>query len=233
MTLAQFRTAIAAKLGLDNTAASAEQVLIDSWVNAGVLDLLLRTHCTVESATMATTVNVWDYQLDTDILAIRDIWREETNGEVDPVIRVTEEEILDLHRSTSASSAAFTRYAVAGSNMLLVWPTPSTAYTLHILYVPRPTALAAVGDDPSSATLGRIPREFHKGIEYYALWQGAEYDENQTAQGGERFRVIYETFLLQTIRPALRQKGGRNAPRARTKSWRTRRLVSDPDRYPG
>lgn len=233
-TLADLRTRVTSKLGLDNTASGAEQLLVDSWLNEGVVEILLRTHCTVETGEMTTTANVWSYQLSTSILAIRDVWREESTGAINPVIRVSEQEILDLHRATSSSDASYLRYATTGANLLLLYPTPSATYTIDLLYVPRPTAMSSGTHDPSTLTYGRIPTEFHKAIEYYALWQGAEYDENQGSQGGERYRTLYENYLAAIIRPAMRRKGGVELPQVRRKSWRSRRnsrLLRENDRY--
>jgi hypothetical protein len=225
-TLATLRSSVSAKLGLDNTAGSAEQVLTDSWCNEAVVEILLRTHCTVETGNMTTTANVWDYQLDTDILAMRDIWREDAQGAIDPVLRLSEQEILDLHRSATSSNASYTRYAVSGANLLLIWPKPSAVYTLNLLYVPRPTVMSSASHDPSSLTFGRIPTEFHKAIEYYALWQGGEYDESKSSQGGERYRALFENYLASVIRPAMRRKGGIDMPQVRRGSWRSKRILA-------
>lgn len=233
-TLADFRLRVAAKLGLDNTASSTEQQLIDGWVNEAILEILLRTHCTVETGEMAVTAGTWQYQLDTDILAIRDLWREDAAADVSPVVRVSEQEILDLHRFSPGGDAADVRYATTGSNLLLVWPTPSSAYEFKLLYVPRPTPLSDAAHDPSTSSFGRIPSEFHKAIEYYALWQGAEYDENQPAQGGERNRALFENYLAAIIRPAMKRKGGVELGQVRRKSWRSRSrstLQRENDRY--
>ena len=232
-TLATLRSSVTGKLGLDNSSGSAEQVLVDQWINEGIVELLLRTHCTVEAGSMATTASTWQYQLDTGILAIRDLWKEDTAGAIEPTVRLSEQEILDLHRSATSSTSANLRYATTGSNLLLIWPTPTAAYTIKLLYVPRPTSMTATTHDPSSATYGRIPSEFHKAIEYYALWQGAEYDENQGSQGGERFRAMFENYLATIIRPAMKRKGGAELPQVRRKSWRGRRtsLAREPDRY--
>jgi hypothetical protein len=42
------------KLGFDNSASSSEQLLVDEWLNQGIVEILLRTHCTVEKATLNT-----------------------------------------------------------------------------------------------------------------------------------------------------------------------------------
>ena len=139
-----------------------------------------------------------------------------------------------MHRHSPSGDAADVRYAVAGSNLLLVWPTPSSAYTFELLYVPRPTSMSDGTHDPASLTYGRIPTEFHKAIEYYALWQGAEYDENQGAQGGERYRALFEDYLATRVRPAMKRKGGAELGQVRRKSWRSRsrsRLMRENDRY--
>jgi hypothetical protein len=232
VTLGTLRTSVAAKLGLDNTASSAEQVLIDQWCNEGIVEILLRTQCAVETGDMDTTIDEWKYQLDTDILAMRNIWREDAQGAIEPVLRLSEQEILDLHRSSASSDAAYTRYATTGMNMLIVWPTPSVVYTLKVLYVPRPAAMSSASHDPSSLTYGRIPTEFHKAIEYYALWQGGEFDENRGSQGGERYRTLFENYLVGIIRPAMRRKGGLDMPQVRRGSWRSkRRLARENDRW--
>src|SRR3990167_5973090 len=96
-TLTTLRNSVSKKLGLDNTASSAEQALVDQWCNEGIVEILLRTHCTVETATMDTIADTWEYQLPTSILAMRNIWREDAAGAIDPVIRVTEQEILNYH----------------------------------------------------------------------------------------------------------------------------------------
>jgi hypothetical protein len=230
MTLETLRRAVASKLGLDNSAGN-ERDLIDEWLNQGVLEILLRTHCTVEAGSMNTIADTWQYQLDTDILAIRDIWREDSSAAVEPMVRVSEAEILNYHRGTGAADASRTRYAVTGSNLLLLWPTPSSVFALKLLYVPRPTAMSAVGHDPSTLTYGRIPTEFHKAIEYYALWQGAEYDDSRPSEYGRQHEQNFEK-ALHRIRASMQRKGGVDMPRARTRSWRGRRsLVRENDRY--
>jgi hypothetical protein len=225
-TLATLRSSVAAKLGLDNTASSAEQVLIDQWVTEGINEILLRTQCTVVAGTIAASADVWQQDLAADVLAIRDIWREDAAGAIDPVLRVSEQEILDKHRSSTSSDAAYTRYAISGGNLLLLWPTPSAAYTLKTLYVAEATAMTAGSHSPATATYGGIPTEFHKAIEYYALWQGAEFDENRGSQGGERYRTLFENYLVGIIRPAMRRKGGLDMPQVRRGSWRSKRLLA-------
>src|SRR3990172_8813998 len=121
---------------------------------------------------MDTTAGTWDYQLDTGILHVKDLWREDAAGAVFPAVHDSYLEILNLHYATTAAADSnVIHYAVLGSNMLTLWPTPSAVYTIKLFYVPRPTAMSDGTHDPSNITYGRIPTEFHKAIEYYALWQ--------------------------------------------------------------
>lgn len=222
-TLADFRTGVTSKLGLDNTASSAEQALVDSWCNEAVVQILLRTHCTVEKGSVSTIASTWRYQLDTDILALTELYRE---GRSERVKRASSHQIVDYQRASPATNDTLDlHYAVEGANLLLLWPTPASVFTLDFFYVPRPTAMSSASHDPSSLTFGRIPTEFHKAIEYYALWQGAEYDESRTAQGGERFRALYEDELTK-IRRAINLKGGSKLHPARL-AGRRRYLISD------
>src|SRR3990172_13364752 len=100
-TLADLRNVVARKIGLDNTASSTDQALIDEWVNQGVIEVLLRTHCTIEQATMDTTASTWLYQLPTSVLHMKDLWREDAAGAVFPAGHHNHLEILNLHHPTT------------------------------------------------------------------------------------------------------------------------------------
>lgn len=56
-TLAQYRSAISSKLGLENTTA-ADQGFIDLWVNEGVTDVMIRTDCRVRAAALTDRKSV-------------------------------------------------------------------------------------------------------------------------------------------------------------------------------
>lgn len=231
-TLAALRNSVTTKLGLLNDTGT-ERDLVDQWCNEAILEILSRTHCTVHVGSMATVADVWQYHLDANILALRDVFRTDAAGAVEPVIRVTEQEILELRRGSASSNAAYTRYATIGANLIILWPTPSAAYTLNLHYVPRPGSMTVASDDPSDANFGRVPKEFHKAIEYYALWQGGEYDESRSSQGGERYRALFENYIDKVIRPSIRKKGGADQPQVRRGSWRSQRLrARENDRYP-
>jgi len=227
-TLSTLRNVVAKKIGLDNT-ASGDQPLIDEWINQGIREILLRTHCTVEQGSLTTTASTWQYELDTDFLAIEEMYREESDGAVQLARRETAVEIIDRHRGSNTSAdSTLTYYATAGSNLLLVWPTPASAYTLKLLYVPRPTELSSSNHDPSDATYGRIPAEFHKLIELWTLAEAADYDDDAGSQHGDRYRFQFEEGIKR-MRAAIRGKGGKRLAPARLNPRRRNTTIpSDP-----
>lgn len=220
--LTALRLSVAKELGLDNTVAG-DQPLIDEKLNQGVLEILLRTHCNVDATTISLSANTWQYQLATSILAIIDVARDD-----EPAERVDYAQIRNLRRAggDTASDSIRTRYATLGSNLLLVWPTPSASQTLDIFYVPRPTALAAGADDPSAAANGRIPTEFHKLIELWAEAEMASYDDDGGSQHGDRYRFQFNEGIKE-MRRRIQQKGGLRLSRARVNPQRRGRRPSD------
>lgn len=206
-TLAQFRTRISQKIGLDNSAASTEQVLVDSWVNEGILDLLMETQVYVTEASATLTAGAGDYLLDSNILEIKDVFC--TSQAVNYILdHVSPDEIIQRRSATNIPTGPARLYAVNGANNLMIYPSPQTGDSLTFWYVPRPTALANPGDDPSSAALGGIPTEWHKAIELYALWQAGDYADDDTSQQGERYRTAYEAWLKR-VKKERSYKGGR------------------------
>lgn len=222
-TLTTLRNVVASKIGLDN-AAGNEQTLMDEWINQGIVDILLKTRCYVDSADMATQVGVGDYDLDTDILTILEMFLV-SGGSTYSLERVTPNELIDMKRRTAAASGPSLYYAVMGSNMLSIYPTPSSVDTITVYYVPRPSALSAGGDDPSTAAKGGIPLEYHSGIEYYALWQAGDYADDGSSENGLTYQMQYEK-VLQDIRKNQARKGGSRLAPARVGMRRRRRMVA-------
>jgi hypothetical protein len=214
---AQLKAKVTRKLGLDSTTGSDEQNMVGEHLNEAVLDVLLETHLRVSVGTATLAANESDYELDADILAIDTVLA----GTV-PMVRMSPDQILDLRRGSATSSSGVMRYAVSGSNLLMVWPTPSSASTLTIYFVPKPTAMSADTHDPSESTYGGIPVEHHKGLELYALWQGADYDNNPKA---DAYYGQYTAWQAK-IRKARVHKGGTKLPRGRLA--RRRSLSADP-----
>lgn len=206
-TLAQFRTRVSAKLGLDNTSGSNEQSLIDSWVNEGIVDILMETQVYVVEATSNLTAGQSDYTLDTNTLIIKDLFV--TSNSVQYTLeKVSPDYIIQLRAATSIPTGPARFYAINGANNLMIYPTPQAGDVLTFWYVPRPTALQNIGDDPSSTSLGGIPTEWHKAIELWALWQGGDYVDDDSSQQGERYRNEYELWLKR-VKKERSYKGGR------------------------
>lgn len=224
-TLAQFRTAIANKLGLEN-ATTGDQPSIDLWVNEGVLDVIMRTRSPVHGASAALTSGAGDYDLDTAIIELLDPYIITSDGAINQmVVRVAPREIIEMRRSATANVSPAQYYALAGANKLMVYPTPSAADTFAYYYVPRPSTLSLSSDAPSD-----IPAEWHKLVEWYALSEGGDYDDDQSSAQGERYRQLYNDGLKRFIRQ-IAMKAGRRLPRAQIRPNRV--VIShDRSRYP-
>lgn len=185
---------------------AGDQGLIDGWVNEGVTDFLLRTRLKVSPATMTLTSGEDDYTLPTGILQIIDLYTT-SGGNSYRLERVTPFEILELRRASGSTDSPARRYAVAGSNLLMVYPTPDAADTVTLYYVPRPATLSSGSDTPSE-----IPSEFHKAIELFALAEAADYDDDQTSAQGQRYRDEYEKWVQRARRAVTLKGGSRLAP---------------------
>lgn len=222
-TLATLQGNVAGAIGLDfdstaPTAGDGPRLL--GWANDAVTDLLKRTHCYVNSATLAMTANVGDYRLDSSILAIEDIYLVSDNNNWRLRRMSTTDLINQRNYNVTASPAQM--YALSGVDMLMVYPTPLQADTLTIYYVPKPTALASGTDDPSTSTLGGIPTEYHYGLELYMMWKAASFSDDDGSQNGESYRRQYlgdptappateqRDGFVGTMKKDIRRKGGKH-----------------------
>lgn len=218
-TLGTLRNVVARKMGMDNTASSTDQTLLDEWANQGVTDVLLRTHCTILCLDITLSSGSWKFNLPSAVLAIHRVTRSGATGRT---VRVSPEEIIERRRtnSTSTPTTAATDliYAVEAHNLMTVYPTPDADLELEVFYIPRPTnELANASENPSATAYGYVPSELHKGIEYYMLWQAGEYQEDPKSQAGQAYRAIYEDWIRRVARPAITHKGGSQLPRARSR----------------
>lgn len=207
-TLTDLRLRITSKLGLDNTAGSAEQLLVDSWLNEAVNDVLMETRCYIAAATISLPLAVGDLTLDTSILALNDVYST-SSGNNYQLDRVPPDYILQMRQGSVAVSGPLRYYALNGANVLMIHPTPSSVLdTISIYYVPRPTPMTVGTHDPSVNTYGGIPSEWHKAIELYALWQGGDYADDETSQQGATYFQEYQTWIRR-IRQERDRRGGR------------------------
>lgn len=182
--------------------------------------MLLRTHCYVSSTTISLTAGTADYTLSNTILAIEDVYLV-SNGANFRVRRLSSTDVINL-RLFSVTSSPMQFYATSGANLLLLYPTPAANDTLNIYYIPRPTALSSGSDDPSSASLGGIPSEFHYGLELYMMWKAGDAFDDASSNNGETYRRAYlgdptapmgseQRFgFIGTMKRDIRAKGGKH-----------------------
>lgn len=225
MTLAELRTRVSAKLGMDNQASGGDQTLIDALANEAVREILAETHCVVRRATLDLTADTYDYQTPAAVMAILDIFNSASTGGEYRMIRQTIDQITAMRQATGAAPSRF--YAVEGHDFLTVYPTPGSGETLTIHYVPKPAEMSAAANDPATETYGGIPVQWHKAIEYYMLRELADYDDHQPSQFGVRYDALYRDYLRKIKRSMLTMGGARPA-RATWNRARNRPFVSDP-----
>jgi hypothetical protein len=223
-TLTDFRLRISAKLGLDNTVAG-DQGLIDSWVNEAVSEVLTRSRVNVAVGTMALTSGSSDYTLPTQILALDEMYVTSAGSSTDTyqMYRKNPLEILQMRIGGAGGTPPVRFYAISGTSLLMVYPTPAAADVLTLYYVPRPATLTTGTDTPSD-----IPVEWHKVVEYYGCWQAAQFTDSATTQEGNLYRQLYEDELRLMKRAAIHRGGRKLSPAVVGRGMGTARYVGSP-----
>lgn len=221
-TLSTLESNVAGVLGLDfdsSSPSTGDGPRLAGWANDAVVDVLRRTHCYITCGTLTLTANTGDYTLDASILAIDDLYLTSSSNNY-RVCRKSTTDLINLRMGQATGTAQF--YALNGANMLMVYPAPLAADTISIYYVPRPTALTSPTDDPSSATLGGIPSEYHYGLELYMMWKAGGFSSDETSQAGETYRRLYlgdptappgteqRDGFIGSMKKDVRRKGGKH-----------------------
>jgi hypothetical protein len=208
VNLQTFRSRVAFAVGA-TTADSTELTLIDGWINEGVVQFLKDTKVWQKTAVLGVTAGSGDYTLDTDILALTDLWFEPADGVQDVILEpVDSREILRMRRQESAADVGPRYYALQGAHLLMFHPSPqSSSDLLHLIYTPRPSALSATGDAPSTESKGNIPEEFHPTIEAYAKWKAGQAFEHRPSEYGLNWQAEYERGVAM-VRSNLNRKAG-------------------------
>lgn len=228
-TLAQFRTAVGRKLGLAYDSSGDERDAIDAWINEGIVDVLLETHCHVSSQTVTPGTSS-DYTLTSAVLAVISMYFSSGGSDYE-LEQVSVEELLEMRRNGAApTSTGTSHFALAGGDLILFWPSPGSSDTVTMYYVAAPTALSASSDDPATVANGGIRSEFQKAIEFYALAEGADYDDDSTAAQGQRYRDRYREELAR-IKRILNRRAAQQRPRAKPGRRRTVPRYNDTDGY--
>lgn len=219
MNLGDFRVSVSTEIGLDNsvTAApwSAEQTLIDGYVNRGVVDLLRKTRCNIDIDPMILTAGDGDYNISQAVMEIVELDLLPASGGLYPrPQRVGLAEILNRRKLMPMAAVAPQIYSFSGSNLISFYPVPSGSDTAMLYYVPRPQPLVNLTDHPDDPNYGGIPVEFHDAIEYYAQWRAASYDDSADAVN---YYKMYQSRFRE-IRREVGRTGGQTMPRMRIHS---------------
>jgi hypothetical protein len=132
--------------------ATADVSKAKDWVNQVYADVCVQTEALQDYADMVATANTSVYDLDTDIVRIKQMYVTPTGqGQSRPLIPTSIEQILEWSYSngaTSTNSGAITHYAMFGIQKIQFYPTPTAADTITVYYVKQPTALDLDADIP-------------------------------------------------------------------------------------
>lgn len=234
---------VSRSLGLDDTAGTDELTLMQRWVNRGIVDILMKTRCYMDLGTMTLQAGVTDYRIDTNILVVNQITVPDAAGNTVELDVINMNDILPYLSSQIATTTA-PLYAAVEGTFMRVAPAPSSAAVMTYLYVPKPTEIPADGTtgsdslDPSTATYGGIPTEYHDAIVDFVTWQAAEYDD----KGGGFFRghafapgAAYEALYdkrIDEIKKEHRRKAGRGMHAGRVGYPDRIRVIRRNDAYP-
>lgn len=195
--------------GLDVT---NDATFLGELANEAVRDVLLQTGVKVKTGTVTLTAGTADYTIDDEILLIKNIYYD---GTVDRrLVQLSPEQLLEKRIYGSSSGDTVTFYALEGNDLLRLYPTPSSAGTIQFTFVGKPTEMSSDAHDPSSATYGGIPTEFHPALLAYMYWKAASADDDSSSGQGERYREQYEREIKK-VRRYVNGKGNVRLPRAR------------------
>jgi hypothetical protein len=220
---------VAAKASLATDTGHEELGFMQDWANEAVVDVLLRTHCYVDIGDMTLSTGVGRYRTDNNILAVLDAEVTSGGNPIDYTV-ISLEEMLDRERITSAADGA--TFIAHEGTLMVVFPAPTSTTKIQFLYVPRPTKMTQDSHDPSTATYGGVQEEYHRALEYYMLWQAAEYDEKRTEPlSAKDYRLMYESEC-QDVRKRKRAKASRRLGPARIGPPGARQLARRNDTYP-
>ncbi len=206
LNVATFALRVTHAIGIDaataNSGTSQEYTLFLSWLNEGVVNFLRKTKIYKQTAALAVTADKSDYTFPSSVLAWEDVTYAPADGQSRSLQQSDSWQIRDMRLLESATDPIY--YAYEGQ-VIMLYPTPrSSSDTLHILYVPRPTALAATADAPST-----IPEEYHSVVEAYVKWKAGEHSNDKASQNGQMWKAEYEAGIVEARVAELRKAGMR------------------------
>ena len=225
-TLSEMQVEVVEEIGSINVTDDATK--INRHLNRGVRHVLRQTRCyqTSQSVTPGASAN---YTLASSVLSVIDMYFVVGN-ESQLLNRVTVPELNRMRAMSASTASPASHYAMAGASTVMFWPTPSASDSLTMIYVPVPTALSGASDDPSSASLGGIPVDYHELIVWYACWQLARFDDDASSDYGQKYKDQLDEGIKRAKRE-LAEKGGEIIPRS-VLGPRHRRFRRANDIYP-
>jgi hypothetical protein len=209
-TFGTLKNRVNKRLGLDDTVGGTDDVLLGGFLNDAVRDFLIRTRININRAEVTTDTDTDDSELSGGVLAVNELYIQGGDGRTYSPIRTSPLQIIEWRRAgTAVGSPAVQHYALQGYDLFMWWPALAEGAIVIFYYVPRPTEMTLVGNDPFVEAFGGIPNEWHPALEMYAAWQMADVDDDATSQMGLSYQRQY-LLLCKDAQRAMRHKGGRS-----------------------
>jgi hypothetical protein len=212
-SFAVLKSRVSKVLGLDETAASPDDVLLGYELNDAVREFLLDTHINVNRSETEISSEEDDSEIGTPVLVLLDIQITGTNGYYSLPERTTPAEILRMRRASPVVTGTARYYALNGNDLMMFYPSLQVGDVVMIYYVPKPTEMSSGSHDPALETYGGIPVEYHPALIEYAKWKMADYDDDGSSQMGAVYQMNYERLVRKALKRK-RLKGGRALGRA-------------------
>jgi hypothetical protein len=206
MNFGDMTAQVQANLGLQDITSFSEKAYVQSLINAGVVDVLTRTRCTVRCIDLRVLAGVDEYIVVNQLLGLVDV--------------------QDGREKVNRSSTRQPSITMIRSDILRIQPMPAEDGDVQVWGIKRPQPMAGDLDTPESEQFGAIPMEFHDAIVTYGLWKAADYADDATSGSGERFRLLYEGQdgrggRLGQIRIQVNKRGTGRAPSRRVHGLRS------------
>lgn len=196
-------------LGLAYDVAGYEQTFLRFLWDKAIKEVLLKTHCYIQIADLDFTSGTSEYRLPSSILAIDD-GRGSTPSGIGHYQVIGLDEMISRQSANPVSDSYRKFIALAGHNLLIVSPTPSTSETIRFFYVPVPTASTADTNDFTSAIYGGLPAWASEAVEYYMLWKASEYDDKFSPLKPTDYMNLFEAKCAEVRQQTRRMRDRRD-----------------------
>lgn len=202
-------------IGLSQAAGHPERAFMVDMYNEAVDQFLMETKLVEKTVSMATVAGSGDYTLDAEIIALKSLSYVPASGQGFVMTPVASAEIVQRRLIATQPTGVPELYALAGSNILMLWPTPlSSSDAVHGIYVSHAaSAMSADAHSPDTAAYGGIPVEWHPVLLDYVLWQSGQLAKDELSQAGEMYHQRWAAGLVRA-KQRQRFKLGRPHPRA-------------------